>query len=166
MKRIVLLVMVLALVPLLSFADVGVGAAAFFNSPVLIGQDVDVHELWDGGFTFGGDFRWKLLKILQLEALALVTLDETNAVGLYPNAGLAFDLAILRLSAGIGPNLVFFLDDVGDPAMFGFHGKANADILLGPVSVGLSYMMALNLDGGIELNRSTGMLGASVLFWF
>lgn len=166
MKKLVILVLVLALVPLLSFAEVGVGGSAFFNSPVLIGQDVDVHELWDGGFTFGGDFRWKLLKILQLEALALVTLDEVNAVGLYPNAGLAFDLSILRLSAGIGPNIVFFLDDVGDPSMFGFHGKANADIVLGPVSVGLSYMMALNLDGGIELKKSTGMLGANVLFWF
>jgi len=166
MKKILILVLVLAFVPLLSFAELGVGASAFFNSPVLIGQDVDTHELWDGGFTFGADVRWKLLKILQLDAMALVTLDETKAVGLYPNAGLAFDLAILRLSAGIGPTLVFLLDDVADPAMLGFNAKANADIKLGPISFGLSYLMGLNFDDGIALEKSTGMLGANVLFWF
>ena len=166
MKKIVIVVLVLAFVPLLSFAEFGVGGSAFFNSPVLIGQDVDTHELWDGGFTFGADFRWKLLKILQLDAMALVTLDEVNAVGLYPNAGLAFDLAILRLSAGIGPTLVFLLDDATDPTMLGFNAKANADIKLGPISFGLSYLMGLNFDGGVALERSTGMLGANVLFWF
>jgi hypothetical protein len=146
MKKIVILALVLAFVPLLSFAEFGVGGSAFFNSPVLIGQ--------------------KLLKILQLDAMALVTLDEVNAIGLYPNAGLAFDLAFLRLSAGIGPTLVFLLDDVTDPTMLGFNAKANADIKLGPVSVGLSYLMGLNFDNGIDLEKSTGMLGANVLFWF
>jgi hypothetical protein len=166
MKKIVILVLVLAFVPLLSFAELGVGASAYFNSPVLIGEDVDAHELWDGGFTFGGDVRWKLLKILQIDATALVTLDETNSIGLFPNAGLVFDLAILRLSAGVGPSLVFLLDDVGDPVLLGFNAKANADIKLGPLSFGLSYLMGLNFDDGIALEKSTGMLGANVLFWF
>jgi hypothetical protein len=165
MRKVLLLVLVLAFVPLLSFAEVGIGASAFFNSPVLVGADIDKHELWDGGFTFGGSLRWKLW-ILQLDALALVTLDETNSLGLYPNAGLGFDLAILRLSAGVGPNLVFLFDSPTDPTLFGFNAKANADIKLGPLSFGLSYIMALNLDNGIALDRSTGMLGANVLFWF
>ena len=90
MKKVLILVLVLAFVPLLSFAELGVGASAFFNSPVLIGQSVDKHELWDGGFTFGGNLRWKLLRILQLDTLALVTLDETKAIGLYADAGLGF----------------------------------------------------------------------------
>jgi hypothetical protein len=166
MKKVLILVLVLAFVPLLSFAEFGIGGSAYFNSPVLIGQAVDTHELWDGGFTFGADFRWKLLKILQLDATALVTLDQTNSVGLFPNAGLVFDLAILRLSAGVGPTLVFLLDDVTDPAMLGFNAKANADVKLGPLSVGLSYIMAVNFDSGVALDRSTGMLGANVLFWF
>jgi hypothetical protein len=168
MKKIVVLVLVLAFVPLLSFAEFGIGGSAFFNSPVLIGQDVDTHELWDGGFTFGADARLKLLKILQLETLALFSLDkETNSFSLLPNAGLAFDLAFLRLSAGVGPTLVVLFDSPLDkPALLGFNAKANADVKLGPLSVGLSYLMALNLDDGIALDKSTGMLGANVLFWF
>jgi hypothetical protein len=166
MKKTLILVLVLAFIPLLSFAEIGIGPSAFFNSPVLIGQDTDVHKLWDGGFTFGGTFRWKLLKILQIDTLALVTLDETNALGLYADAGVGFDLAILRLSAGIGPTVLFLFDSPTDPALLGFNAKANADIKLGPVSVGLSYMMALNFDNGIDLDQSTGMLGANVLFWF
>jgi hypothetical protein len=166
MKKTLILVLVLAFIPLLAFAELGIGASAFFNSPVLVGADVDTHELWDGGFTFGGSARWKLLKILQLDALALVTLDETNSLGLYPNVGLGFDVAFLRLSAGVGPSLVFLFDSPTDPTLLGFNAKANADIKLGPLSFGLSYMMALNLDDGVALDRSTGMLGANVLFWF
>jgi hypothetical protein len=165
MKKILILVFVLAFIPLLSFAELGVGASAFFNSPVLIGQSVDTHELWDGGFTFGADVRWKFLKILQLDALALITLDEINAVGLYADAGLGFDLAILRLSAGVGPTLLFLGGDAPDWALLGFNAKANADIKLGPISFGLSYLIDLNLDDGIALDKSTGMLGANVLLW-
>jgi len=166
MKKTLILVLVLVFIPLLSFAELGVGASAFFNSPVLIGQDVDTHELWDGGFTFGGSLRWKFLKLLQLDTLALITLDETPAAGLYADAGLGFDLAILRLSAGVGPTLLFLGGDAPDWGLVGFNAKANADIKLGPLSVGLSYIMALNLDDGIALDKSTGMLGANVLFWF
>ena len=45
MKKILILVAVLALVPLLSFSEVGVGASAYFQSPVLFGQPIDTHAL-------------------------------------------------------------------------------------------------------------------------
>jgi hypothetical protein len=166
MKKILILIVVLAFVPLLSFAEIGVGASAYFNSPVLVGQDVDTHALWDGGFTFGGDLRWKFLKILQLDVPVLVAIDDVSSIGILPNLGLAFDLWILRLSAGVGPSVTFLLSDVTDPTLLGFNAKANADIKLGPISVGLSYVMALNFDSGVALDKSTGMLGANVLFWF
>jgi hypothetical protein len=166
MKKTLLLVLVLAFIPLLSFAELGLGASAFFNSPVLIGQDVDKSELRENGFTFGADARWKFLKFLQLEALGLVTLGDNKSIDLYADAGLALDLAILRLSAGVGPTVFFLLDDVTDPTLLGFNAKANADIKLGRLSVGLSYIMGLMVDDGIALDKSTGMLGANVLFWF
>jgi hypothetical protein len=166
MKKILILVVVLAFVPLLSFAELGVGASAYFNSPVLVGQSIDTHQLWEGGFTFGGDVRWKFLKILQLDVPVLVAIDDVSSIGLLPNFGLAFDLAILRLSAGVGPTVLFLLSDVTDPALLGFNAKANADIKLGRISFGLSYIMALNFDNGVALDKSTGMLGANVLFWF
>jgi hypothetical protein len=134
---------------------------------VLIGEKPDSSELREGGFTFGADVRFKFLKFLQLEALGLVSVgDSVTSIDLYADAGLAFDLAFLRLSAGVGPTALFILSDVTDPTLLGFNAKANADIKLGRISLGLSYIMGLIVDDGIQLDKSTGMLGANVLFWF
>jgi hypothetical protein len=164
MRKTLILVLVLAFIPLLSFAELGLGASAFFNSPVLIGQPIDKSELRENGFTFGADARFKFLKFLQLEALGLVTVGGNTSIDLYADAGLALDLAFLRLSARVGPT-VFFLFDGSDPALAGFNAKANADIKLGRLSVGLSYIMGLIVDQGVALDKSTGMLGANVLLW-
>ena len=45
MRKTLILVLVLAFIPLLSFAELGLGASAFFNSPVLIGQKPNVSGL-------------------------------------------------------------------------------------------------------------------------
>jgi len=165
MKR-VLVVLVLCLVPLLSFAEFGLGAAAFFNSPVLIGQEPELSGLRSGGFTFGGDLRFKL-SILQLEALGLVTVEDgATALDLYTDVGLALDVLFLRLSLGAGPNFTYVFGGGADPAMFGFNIKANVDVKLGHFSLGVSYITGLMVDGGLDWDRSTGLLGASVLYWF
>ena len=41
MRRIVLVLVILAMVPIAVFAEWGVGGAAFYKSPVLLGQSVD-----------------------------------------------------------------------------------------------------------------------------
>ena len=168
MKKTLILVLVLAFIPLLSFAELGLGASAFLNNPVLIGQEATASELREGGFTFGGDARLKL-SILQLEALGLVSVgDSTTSIDLYADAGLALDLAILRLSLGAGPTVFFLLNDATNPVLAGYNVKANADVKLGRISVGLSYIMGLIVEDGlfnVKLNKSTGMLGANVLFW-
>ncbi|UCF96350.1 MAG: hypothetical protein JSV89_14365 [Spirochaetaceae bacterium] len=166
MKKTLILVLVLAFIPLLCFAEFGLGPSAFFNSPVLIGQSVDGSTLREEGFTFGADARLILLRFLQLEALGLVTLGEVNSIDLYADAGLALDLAILRLSAGVGPNFSILLGNASESSLIGFNAKANADIKLGRLSFGLSYIMGLTVDGGVALDKSTGMLGANLLFWF
>ncbi len=165
MTKRVLIVLALCLVPLLSFAELGVGGAAFFNSPVLIGQPVTASGLTSGGFTFGGDLRFKLA-ILQLEALGLVTMaGGSTALDLYTDAGLALDVLFLRLSLGAGPNFTYEFGGA-DPFMPGFNIKANADVKLGKLSVGLSYITGLIVSNGIALDKSTGLLGISVLYWF
>ena len=167
MKKTLILVLVLAFIPLLSFADFGLGASACLNNPVLIGEDPDVSALRAGGFTFGADARFKL-SILQLEALGLLSVgDSTTSIDLYADAGLALDLAFLRLSLGAGPT-VFFVLDGADPVLAGYNVKANADIKLGRISIGLSYIMGLIVEDGlfnVQMDKSTGMLGANVLFW-
>ena len=169
MKKTLILVLVLAFIPLLSFAELGLGASAFLNNPVLIGEDPDVSALRAGGFTFGADARFKL-SLLQLEALGLVSVgDSTTSIDLYGDVGLALDLAILRLSLGAGPTVLFVLNDATEPILAGYNVKANADIKLGKISVGVSYIMALIVQDGlfnIQPDLNTGMLGANVLFWF
>ncbi len=41
---------------------------------------------------------------------------------------------------------------------------AGADLMLGPISVGVAYIMALNLDNGISLKTGSGLPGMNVLF--
>ena len=88
-----------------------------------------------------------------------------TALDLYTDVGLALDVLILRLSLGAGPNFTYVFGGAADPAMFGFNIKANADLKLGRVTVGLSYLTGLVIDGGLAWDKSTGLLGASVLFW-
>ena len=161
MKRILLLVLVIGVLPLSLFAELGVGGAAFLNSPVLIGQAPDLDGIGVEDFTFGGDLRFKL-GLLQADALALVTMGETPIIDVYADAQLALDILLFRISAGAGPTFHY---EAGNGAFLGFNAKANVDIKLGRLSVGLSYIMNLVVDGGISLDKSTGMLGATVLFW-
>jgi len=166
MTKRILIVLELCLIPLAAFADIdfGLGAAAFYNSPVLIGQDVDVSGWKTNGFTFGGHLRFKW-SLLQLEALGLYTIkDDIKALDLYGDVGLALDLWILRLSLGGGPNFTYGCGGAMSD-MLGWNIKANADIKLGRISLGLSYITGLVVDDGIAWDKSTGMLGASVLFW-
>jgi hypothetical protein len=84
---------------------------------------------------------------------------------LYTDVGLGLDILFLRLSLGAGPNFTYVFGG-DDPSMLGFNAKANADIKLGKLTVGVSYIMGLFVDNGIALDKSTGMLGASILYWF
>jgi hypothetical protein len=166
MKRALLAALVLVLLPAMAaFADFGIGGAAFFNSPYLLGQEVNKSDLNVDQVTFGGDMRLKL-SILQGEALALyATGDGVQSLNIYLDAGLALDILLLRISAGVGPNFVFNIDEKDKPVQTGLNGKLSADVKLGPISVGLSYIMDLNIDHGIDLQTSSGLLGAQVLLW-
>lgn len=141
----------------------GIGGAAFYKSPYLLGQNPVPADLNVNQFVFGGDLRVKV-SIFQAEALVLLATGTLSSFNVYLDAGLALDIAILRLSLGAGPNLTF---NVGDsaPVQAGLNAKLGADIKLGPISFGLSYIMALSLANGVHPTTSSGLLGAQVLFW-
>jgi len=164
MKRLVLLMIVLAILPIAVFADLGFGAAAFLKSPVLIGEPIDATNLNVEQFTFGGDGRLRL-GAFQAEALLLLSAGDVNSLNLYLDAGLALDIAILTLSVGAGPNLTTNFGE-SRALQAGFNAKAGADIRLGQISFGLSYIMLMNLDNGVAVRTRSGLLGAQVIFWF
>jgi hypothetical protein len=162
-KKAFLILCILAIVPVAVFAELGVGGAAFYKSPVLLGQAVDASGVNVNQFAFGGDARFTL-GWFQAEGLLLFSAGSVSSLNLFLDAGLALDLAMFRFSLGAGPNLTY--NFTHSPAtQAGLNFKAGADLKLGPISVGLSYIMALNISNGIDVTTGSGLLGASVLFW-
>lgn len=163
MKKPVLILAVLLILPVAVFADWGIGGAAFYKSPVLLGQPIDTNNLNVNQFSFGGDLRFKL-SWFQAEALLLYSAGDVNSLNAYLDAGMALDVAILRLSLGAGPNFTYNVGE-SSPIQAGLNAKVGADVKLGPISFGLSYIMALNMDNGLYINTGSGLLGVQVLFW-
>lgn len=160
MKKVMLLALI-ALLPAAAFAQLGIGPAAFYNSPVLAGEAIESEDLDAEHFTFGANARLKL-SLLHGEALALVSLSPFTS-DIFLDVGAEIDLAVLRLSAGIGPKLTY----TSDEGFFrgGYNLKLNADIVLGSLSVGLSYIWNVTLDGDLDVRGRRGLLGLTVLFW-
>ena len=52
-----------------------------------------------------------------------------------------------------------FIYNFGESSPFkaGLNAKAGADIKLGPVSSGLSYIMAMNIDNGLYIGTRSGL---------
>lgn len=163
MRKLILILAVLIAIPAATFAEWGFGAATLYKSPVLIGQSVDTSDLNVNQFSFGGDVRLKL-DWFQAEALLVYSAGDTNSLSAFLDAGVGLDLSILRLSIGAGPN---FNNNFGSskPIQAGLNAKIGADVMLGKVSVGLTYLMAMNLDNGVQVTTKTGLLGAQILFW-
>lgn len=164
MKK-VLVILALGLVPFCVSAQLqfGIGPAAFYNSPVMAGDEIDVDELNVSQFTFGGNARLKV-SLFQAEALALLSFgEEATGADIFLDAGLAFDLALLRLSAGIGPKYSYVFGE--DLSRGGYNLKVNADVLLGGLSLGLSYILDVTLRSGFEVENRAGLLGVSLIFW-
>ncbi len=172
MRKLVLILLVLAVLPAAIFAEEaaasglqwGIGGAAFYKSPYLMGQKIDTENLNVNQFSFGGDLRLKV-GWFQAEALLLYSAGaDVSAINTYLDAGVALDIAILRISLGVGPNFTYnFGSNSG--AQVGVNAKIGADLMLGPISVGASYIMAMNLDNGVAVSTSCGLLGVEVLFW-
>jgi hypothetical protein len=163
MKKLALMIVVLSILPAAIFAQLGFGAAAFYKSPVLLGQPLDLNNHNVDQFSFGADLRLKL-GLFQAEGLALYSAGTVSSFSTYLDAGLGIDIAILRFSLGAGPN---FIANFGatKPVQAGFNAKAGVDLQIGKMSVGLSYLMALNIANGADVNTSFGLLGAQILFW-
>ena len=171
MRRMILVLIVLAIVPVMAFADstplqhiFGFGPAVFYKSPVLVGQQVDADNLNVDQFDFGGDVRFKL-SVFQAEALVLYASGNgVNSYSAFLDAGLAVDIAFLRLDLGVGPNFLYSMGN-GYGGQVGGNAKVGVDVLLGPISVGASYIMELNLSNGFQVNTGSGLIGLDVLFW-
>ena len=162
MRKIVFILAVLVSLPVAAFADWGFGGAAFYKSPVLIGQPASLSDLNVDQLSFGGDVRLKL-GWFQAEGLLLLSAGVISSLNLYLDAGVALDVTIFRLSLGVGPDFTY--NFAATPLQAGLNAQIAADAKIGPFSVGLSYIMGLNINNGIDIKTSSGLLGAHLLFW-
>jgi hypothetical protein len=146
-----------------SLIGFGVGAAAFYRSPVLAGQAVDIENLNVNQFSFGalGRIRFSLL---QLEGLLLYSAGQLSSLDLFLDVGVGFDYSIFRLSIGAGPHISNYFQ-VAHPFQAGLNAKLNFDVAIGPASIGLSYLMALDIGNGIVVHTASGMLGLQCVIW-
>lgn len=164
MKKLFLAMAVLIILPTMAFAQFAIGPAAFLKSPVLIGQSVDIEEVNVDQFSFGADALYRV-GWFQAQGLLLYSTGDVKSLDVILDAGVALDISIVTLSVGAGPNFTNnFETDRARQA--GLNSRVGADVLLGPVSVGASYIMALDIqDGGFSVETSSGLLGAHVKFW-
>ena len=163
MRKLALMFFILVALPVAIFAEWGVGGAALYKSPVLCGQSLDLANHNVDQFSFGGDLRFKL-GLFQAEGLLLYSAGAVNSLTMYLDAGVALDVALMRLSLGAGPNFNNNFN-ASRPIQAGCNAKIGADIMLGKVSVGLSYIMAMNIGNGVDISTGAGLLGAQVLVW-
>ena len=165
MKKMILILVVVALAPIMAFADFGlaVGPAAFLKSPVLLGQAISSDDLNVTQGSFGVDVRY-VMGWFQADGLILFSAGSLNSFNAYLDAGVSLDMAPISFSVGAGPNFTGNFDS-GTPLQAGLNAKVGADLRLGSASVGLSYIMAMNLDDGIRIRTGYGLLGAHFLFW-
>jgi hypothetical protein len=163
MKKLFLCLSVMVLLPIMAFADLGIGVATFLKSPVLIGQPIDTEHMNVDQFSFGANLLYKL-GWFQVEGLLLYSTGDIQSLNFYLDAGVALDVSILRLSIGAGPNFVSNLQE-SHLSQAGLNAKIGADVVVGKVSMGLSYIMALNFDNGITADTGSGLLGIRLLLW-
>ena len=161
------LFLILLILPVALFAQLQVGGTALYNYPLVEDSSSDISA---SDFTFGADARLKIL-LFQASGLALFTpgtdLSPAN-LDLFLDGGITFDVLMFRLGLGAGPNFRVPLGE-GSTSGFGLNVKATADLMLGDLSLGLTYLNKFELDfeqAGelLDQNYSQGLFGISLLF--
>jgi hypothetical protein len=163
MKKIILILAVMLMIPVVAFAQVAVGGIVFVKSPLLFGESVNSANANINQVCFGGDIRYKA-DWLQLETVLVGSAGSVNGVDIIADAGVTVDLSMIRLSAGIGPNLSWNIQ-TKPIVQTGMNAKIGADVMLGKMSVGASYIMALKYNDHVDLYTRSGLLGFQVLVW-
>ena len=173
MKRILFVCLIL-LLPAAVFAEVQIGGTALYNFPYF--ADTGPSEIDLSDFTFGADARIRLF-IFQASALGLFTpgytdeLDNEVAgnIDLIVDGGLSIDVLLFRLGLGVGPSLRIGLGEGADPYGIGLNVKATAEVMLGRIALGLTYLNQFEFDFAdasqlLDEDYTKGLLGVSLLF--
>lgn len=173
MKKSLIVLLLCAIVPFGAFAlDFYVGGNAYYSSLL---RPADVEALDKDGltiadFSFAGEARLTS-GLFWASAVGMYTPGDANLphrLALVLDGGIGLQIAIFRAGIGIGPNVgVAFGDGTFDWTQTGANLRATADVVLGPVLVGLNWINQVEFTrGSIEdaFANPYGQLGLTVLF--
>jgi len=176
MKKRALVAILLAAVSFCSFAEVGIGASAYY--PVLLAlehQDRGTQPQLEY-YSFGTSLQWKQ-SILLLDTLAMFDFLGQDSVLFsgYADIGLGVTLFFLRISAAVGVNISRELSSLEEAFIleewtgFGFNAKINGDIRLGRLSLGVSLIVPVSFKGGFSIldpgSDFRYWTGTTLMFW-
>lgn len=163
MKRTNGLIAILVLLPAMVFAQLSIGPAINLKSPVLVGQEVNIDEVNVDQFSFGANARYRR-GWFQAETLMLFSAGKVDSLDLFLDLGVALDINILTFSLGMGPNFTNNFNEAR-ALQAGMNAKLGADFRLNRITIGTSYIMALDIsENRIMVEKSSGLLGFHVLF--
>lgn len=132
MKKILLLVLLVAIIPAFAFSDIQIGGIAMYNSDQSAATSLNMARL-----SYGGEARLKLW-ILQGGISALYVPDpKTPSIAALTDLGLALDILFLRFGAGIGPNFSYKPSASSRLSASGLNMKLSGELIVGPFCVGL-----------------------------
>jgi len=134
MRKVLILLILVVLIPVAAFAQLQVGGIAMYKGNPTTATSVGVDS-----FTFGGEARLRV-GILQGAVSALyVPYGSYAAIAALTDIGASFDVAIFTLGAGIGPNFAINIGSGAPTAVnFGMNLKLTTDINIGAFSIGLA----------------------------
>jgi len=141
MRRIII-VLIVALLPAMAFADFQVGGVGMYKGDVTtIGTSIGITD-----FTFGAEARLKFGFLQGGASLLYYPGVSYNSIMALTDIGVSLDVALLRLGIGLGPNLAVNLGAPAStpPANVGLNLKLSTDVNLGSLSIGLVGFYYLN----------------------
>lgn len=171
MKRLLaVLFITLSIAGVASAFDFYLGANAHFASAI---QPAEVREARPSGlapsdFAFGGETRLYLNAITGSASAIFLPGSSFQAprFRVMTDVGLSLQLAILRAGIGIGPDFGIAFGESTETARLGGNLRLTGDIVLGDLSLGLSWysLISFNRESIAEAFRNPyGFLGISLL---
>jgi len=164
MKKLIV-VLVIALLPVLAFADLSLqlGGTAMYKG---LWTDLETNPPTFDDFTYGGEVRLNF-GLIQGAVAGLYYPGTPNQIVALTDIGLTLNLAIVRLGVGIGPNFYIPLGGSVSGVPIGFNLKGAVDLQLGKISLGLVGYYYLASLSDLELGlfeTAQPWLGLTLLY--
>jgi len=173
MKRIITAILLLTLLPGSVFAlDLYAGATAYYASlsqPADV-RAIDTESLNLADFALGGEARivWGFVWASAVGTYTPGDVNMPHRLDILLDSGAGMTLGLLRGAIGIGPNYGIAVgNNAGDFFRIGANLRVTADVLLGPFSLGLSWISKVEYTRSSFLEAFAnpyGQIGVALLY--